>query len=294
MTLRLFVLTFAVGALTTVGARVGPEAAGPSSPAGAQDTIERTLRWSGAGEHTLEVSTVSGSIHVVGEDRQDVEMIADKTIDSNRWNRFKGTRRDIRLDATESADTIRICADADRCGCGETDRRSGDWWRDWDFVHVDFTIRVPKSTRLKLCAVNHGAVTVESIEGDFDVRNVNGRIEMTGIRGSGRAETVNGPVHATFAANPKTSSSFKTVNGRIEVVFPRDLAADLRLKTLNGGLYTDFDVTTLASTPVVAERRNGKFVYRGDRFAAVRVGSGGPQITFEGVNGDVHILRGDR
>jgi hypothetical protein len=287
MTLRLFVLTFAVGALTTAGA------AGPSSPAGVQDTIERTLRWSGGGEHTLEVSNVTGSIRVIGEDRQDVEMIADKTIDSNGRNRRSGTRRDIRLDATESADTVRICADADRCGCGAAEGRSRDWWRDWDEVTVNFTIRVPKRTRLKLCTVNRGAVTVESVEGDFDVSHVNGRIEMTGIRGSGRVETVNGPVNATFAANPKSSSSFKTVNGRIEVVFPRDLAADLRLKTLNGGLYTDFDVTALPGTPVAAERRNGKFVYRSDRFAAVRVGGGGPQITFEGVNGDVHILRGE-
>jgi hypothetical protein len=290
MTLRLFVLTFAALALTTV------RAAGPSSPAGAQDTTQRTLRWSGGGEHTLEVSTVSGSIHVIGEDRQDVEMIADKTIDSNGRNRLRGTRRDIRLDATESADTVRICADADRCGCGSTDPPR-DWWRDWDGVpgvNVDFTIRVPKSTQLILCTVNHGGVTVEGVDGDFDVSNVNGRIEMTGIRGSGRAQTVNGPVYATFAANPTSSSSFKTVNGRIEVVFPRDLAADLRLKTLRGGLYTDFDVTTLPGTPVAAERRNGKFVYRSDRFAAVRVGTGGPQITFEGVNGDVHILRGDK
>jgi hypothetical protein len=67
----------------------------------------------------------------------------------------------------------------------------------------------------------------------------------------------------------------------------------LRMKTLNGGLYTDFDVTVMPSAPVVAERRNGTFVYRNDRFAAVRVGRGGPQITFEGVNGDVHVLRGD-
>jgi hypothetical protein len=49
----------------------------------------------------------------------------------------------------------------------------------------------------------------------------------------------------------------------------------------------------MPSAPVVAERRNGKFVYRNDRFAAVRVGRGGPLITFEGVNGDVHVLRGD-
>jgi hypothetical protein len=262
-------------------------------PAVAQDTIRRTLRWSGGGEHTLEVSNVNGSIDVAGDDRQDVEMIADRTIDTNGRDGLGATRRNITLDARESADTVRVCADAERCSCDLKDRWPREWWRDWDSVHVDFTVRVPKNTRLRLCTINHGAITVEGVEGDFDVSNVNGRIDMTGIRGSGRAETVNGRVNARFAANPKAPSSFRTVNGVIEVVFPRDLAADLRMKTLNGGLYTDFDVTVLPSAPAVAERRNGKFVYRNDRFAAVRVGRGGPQITFEGVNGDVHVLRGD-
>jgi hypothetical protein len=287
MTLRLFILTFAVAVSSAAGA------ARPSSPAGAEDTIRRMLRWSGGGEHMLEVSNVNGSIYVVGSDRQDVEMTADRTIDPHRRDGFRETRRNITLDATESADTVRICADAERCGCGTTDLRLRDSWRDWDGVTVDFTVRVPKNTRLKLCTINHGAVTVEGVDGDFDVSNVNGGIEMTGVRGSGRAETVNGRVNLTFAASPKAASSFKTVNGRIEVVFPQDLAADLRMKTVHGGLYTDFDVTALPSAPVVAERRNGQFVYRSDRFAAVRVGRGGPQITFEGVNGDVHVLRGD-
>jgi hypothetical protein len=286
MTPTPFILTCAVGAATTVGAMRS------LSPI-AQDTIRRTLRWSGGGERTLEVSNVNGSIYVLGDDRQDVEMTADRTIDTDGRDGVGETRRNIRLDATESADTVRICADAERCSCSPDDRSPREWWRDWDGVHVDFTVRVPKNTRLRLCTIDHGAITVEHVEGDFDVSNINGGIEMIGIRGSGRAQTVNGRVNATFAANPKAPSSFKTVNGRIEVVFPRDLAADLRMKTLNGGLYTDFDVTVMPSAPVVAERRNGKFVYRNDRFAAVRVGRGGPLITFEGVNGDVHVLRGD-
>src|SRR5205814_7229611 len=111
------------------------------------------------------------------------------------------------------------------------------------------------------------------------------------IRGSGRAETVNGRITAAFAANPKTASSFKTVNGEIEVTFPGDLSADLRLKTLNGGLYTDFDVMPLPTFAPVPERRNGKVGYRANRFAAVRVGQGGPELTFEGLNGDVRVLR---
>jgi hypothetical protein len=67
------------------------------------------------------------------------------------------------------------------------------------------------------------------------------------------------------------------------------------MKTFNGGLYTDFDVQPLPGvmTPA-AERRNGKFMYRANEFTRVRVGSGGPQITFETLNGNVRARRTGR
>jgi hypothetical protein len=151
-------------------------------------------------------------------------------------------------------------------------------------------LRVPKDARLMLCSINGGTISVEGAAGDFDVRNVNGAIEMTGLSGSGRAETVNGKISASFSTSPKSASSFKTVNGDVVVAFPRNLAADLRLKTFHGGLYTDFDVTPLASTAPVVERRNGRSVYRSNQYAAVRVGRGGPELTFEGFNGDVRVI----
>src|SRR4249920_1537043 len=126
MTPSPFILTCAVGALTTLGAMRS------LSPAVAEDTVRRVLRWSGGGEHTLEVSNVNGSIYVIGDDRQDVDMIADRTIDTNGRNGFKETKRAIRLEATESADTVRICADAESCDCSSTEQWPRNWWRDWD------------------------------------------------------------------------------------------------------------------------------------------------------------------
>ena len=75
------------------------------------------------------------------------------------------------------------------------------------------------------------------------------------------------------------------------VTFQPTLAADLRLKTFNGGMYTDFDTTTLPALTPVTERKAGKFVYKADRAAGVRVGSGGPELRFETLNGDIRILQ---
>jgi DUF4097 and DUF4098 domain-containing protein YvlB len=115
---------------------------------------------------------------------------------------------------------------------------------------------------------------------------------MKGVAGSGRAHTVNGPVTVSFTANPKQASSFKSVNGTIDISFLDGLGADFAMKTMNGGLFTDFESQPLASTASAAgARRNGKFVYRANEYTRVRVGSGGPHITFETLNGNVRARR---
>jgi hypothetical protein len=162
-------------------------------------------------------------------------------------------------------------------------------------VRYDFTIRVPRDAKLRLCTVNGGDLIVTGTQGDFLVDNVNGRIEMNAVAGSGRAHTVNGPVKVTFTANPTNPSSFKTVNGNVDVSFVDGLSADFSMKTFNGGLFTDFDVQPLAGkAPAAPERRDGKFVYRSNSFTRVRVGRGGPEIAFETLNGNVRALSSRR
>ena len=277
-------------ALATVVATIAAASAVQSqAPADTKETIRRTLRWSGSGERTIELSNISGSIRVVGYDGRDVEMVAVQTIRADSDDAVAEAKRSVRLDVTEGAQVVRVCADADRCGCGveHWDRRRDDRYR----VSVNFDLRVPRDATLRLCTVNSGSVTVDGTAGDFDITNVNGAIQMTDVRGSGRAHTVNGRVSATFAASPTKASSFKTVNGAIEVTFPQDLSADLRLNTLHGGLYTDFDVVPLPAAAATGERRNGAWVFRSNPFASVRVGNGGPVISLQGLNGDVRVLR---
>jgi hypothetical protein len=243
--------------------------------------VRRTLRWSGTGRHTLEVSNVRGSIHVVAVDGSTVDVVA----------RRSGPVSETHAPAfREGNDAIEVCGDADRCGCHLS--TPGRPWRDEDRVgSVDLELRVPRDAELTVCAINHGEVTVAGMSGDFDVSNVNGPVHLSDMRGSGTATTVNGDVTASFAESPRSPSSFKTVNGDIEAHFPSDLAADLRLKTMNGGLFTDFDVTATPAAALTVERRDGRYVYRSNRFASVRVGHGGPELTFEGLNSEIRVLR---
>ena len=126
--------------------------------------------------------------------------------------------------------------------------------------------------------------------GDFSVRNVNGEIEMSEVAGSGSARTVNGGVKVTFRENPRANSEFASLNGSVELQFAKNLSADFRFKTLNGAVYTDYSLTALPERPPVQERRNGKLVFRTDRYTGGRVGSGGPEIKLENLNGDIRVL----
>jgi hypothetical protein len=206
-------------------------------------------------------------------------------------------QRDVRLDFADGAPRVAAVV-TDRRGhvCGEP---SNDDGRRWDRVHYDvrfdFTIKVPTEVALRLCTINGGDVIVTGTRGDFDVTNVNGHIEMNRVAGSGRAHTVNGPVTVSFTGNPTQPSSFKTVNGSVDVGFVEGLSADFAMKTFNGGLFTDFDTTAL---PVAAERversERPRYVYRRRGFTNVRVGAGGPVLTFDTLNGDVRIQRAAR
>jgi hypothetical protein len=262
-----------------------------------ESAITRTLSFAAGGGRILDVRNMSGFIHVEATNESTVQMSIRKVIRAETRDDLAEAQRDVRLDFREGAPRVEVTV-TDRRGrvCGE---RWNDDFERWERVHYDvrfdFTIRVPRDVALRLCTINGGDVIVNGTQGDFDVSNVNGLIEMNQVAGSGKAHTVNGPVTVTLTANPKQESSFKSVNGNIDVTFRDGLAADFAMKTFNGGLFTDFDAQPLAGTASASgERRNGRFVYRANEFTRVRVGAGGPQITFETLNGNVRARRGGR
>ena len=259
-----------------------------------ESAITRTLSFAAGGGRALDVRNITGFIHVEGTNDASVQMSIRKVVRAETRDDLAEAQRDVRLDFKDGGPRVEAIV-TDRSGhiCGEP-------WNDAeprrDHVHYevrfDFTIRMPRNTALRLCTINGGDVTVDGTQGDFDVSNVNGLIDMRQVAGSGRAHTVNGPVSVTFTANPQQPSSFKTVNGNVDILFLDGFSADLSMKTFNGGLFTDFDVQPLPNTAAATgERRNGRFVYRANQFTRVRVGGGGPEIMFETLNGNVRARR---
>ena len=285
-------------ALTALVVRSG--AFTPSDQPGVRDfhvrdesTISRTLRFGRSEGRTLDVRAINGSIRVIGADRSDVQLDVQRIVRAESDDDLDDAEREVVLDIADGAPRIEaIVRERDGDVCGEpSPPRSGSWHRPRYVVTHEFAIQVPRDTRLRLCTINGREILVEGTGGGFDLSNVNGRIIMPNARGSGVAHTVNGAIIASFSEQPREATEFKTINGDVLVGFPKDLSADLKMKTFNGGLFTDFDVQALTQPVPTAERREGRFVYRSNQFTLVRAGRGGPELTFDTLNGSVRILR---
>ena len=258
-------------------------------------STKQTLHFAGAGPHTLDLRDINGSITVEAYDGNDVELTVNKSVRADSDDDMRAADRDVTVNTSENADVVQVIVNQKNQGvCGEeSPHRYGSWFDSPSYeVRFDFTVRVPADTRLQLCNINGGGVTVKGTRSDFSLRNVNGHITMTDVAGSGEAITVNGPVKASFVATPSKPSRFRTINGDVVVTLPDGAAADLRLKSFSGGLYTDFDVQTMpVETLHTVEKRDGMSVYRSNDFTSVRAGNGGPELTLDTLNGDVRVLR---
>jgi hypothetical protein len=253
-----------------------------------KETIRKSFNLT-ADHKILEIDNVFGSIEVTGGEGNQVQMVVNKTISAESKDRMEAAKKEVTLDITDQPDFLKFYVNGPfRCNCNDgCEGNRGD--RGYR-VKMDFQLQVPRNIEVKLKTVNSGHVNVQNVTGNFSVHNVNGGIEMLNVAGSGLAKTVNGPVKVTFRENPRENSDFATINGNVELYFVHGLSGDFRFKTMNGHVFSDFDMTSLPAQPVNAEQRGTKFVYRSDRFTGGRIGSGGPEIKAENLNGDIRVL----
>jgi DUF4097 and DUF4098 domain-containing protein YvlB len=242
-----------------------------------------------SGARELIIDSITGFIEVTASTGNTVEVEINKSLKARSQDRMDLAKKEISLAVKQDGGLVQLMVDGPfRCHCADNST-SFHGPQLYDFAY-NFKVRVPRDIYLELRTVNDSHVLVEGTTGDYKISNVNGGIEMREVEGSGSVHTVNGEVKVSFARNPKAATSFKSVNGTLDVTFRNGLNADAKMKTMNGGLYTDFPVTALpVAANVQAERRNGGFVWKSNRMTGVRIGSGGPELSFETLNGNVLI-----
>lgn len=148
------------------------------------------------------------------------------------------------------------------------------FFKGWDETSVNFDVTLPASMKkLKIETIN-GAVNIKGIR-QVSAESVNGAIHIESDSGDARAETINGTISIQVNGLLKGEIRAEAVNGLIEIDLPADVDCDVDLNTTVGGIKTSFPL----------EVEGGLL----SRNAKGRLGSGGPKVRAETVNGAIKL-----
>jgi len=257
------------------------------------NTTQKSFPVSGAAKLILD--NVEGSLTIKGGATNQISVLVRETWSGDNEAMLQEAKKNIRIEMKQEGNTVDIYVDGpfrdNRRGGGTRTHRTHYGEERGYHAKFDFEVQVPVKTELDISTVNRGNVLVTNVQGPFEVRNVNGSIEMRDAAVGGSAHTVNGPITITFASAPTAESDFKTVNGAIRASIPPGLNADVRVKTFNGEAFTDFDSKLLPAMQPAGSRDGARFVYKSDRATSFRIGAGGIPLRFETLNGEIRIAR---
>ncbi len=250
-----------------------------------RETIQRSFTV--GGDSKVLVDNISGFVHVTGYDGNKVEIDVRKEARAESNEALAQSKREVKLDIEQVGGTVKLYVDGPFRTHDGTNYRGENYYGY--HVQYDYDIRVPRATRVDLRSINDGEIVLKGTSGDFAVHGLNGGIDMDGVSGSGDVHTLNGKVRVAFSTNPQHDCTFKTLNGAMDVYFQPPLNADLNFHTLNGGVYADFDVAPLPTTVSSGDSQGGRYLYRTNRSNSGRAGSGGPKLSFDGLNGAIRL-----
>lgn len=145
--------------------------------------------------------------------------------------------------------------------------------RTWS-SRVNWRIKVPKSTHVRVITTSGDHVHVKDILGNVIVKNVNGRLILENTPAQVSAESVNGNIIYS-TARPTGAATLSTVNGDVEIRVQQD--ADFRFvaETVRGDIITNLPA-------------RGAFF--GTTFRGSVNAPGGPTISAGTLMGDVQLL----
>ncbi len=256
------------------------------------ETVRETFELEPAdGRRQLIVDTLWGGVRVAGADRTTVAVRAERTVlaESARW--LERARTEVELDVYRPPGTLELFVDGP--WRSKIDRRewAGHHVELGYEVHYDFEIEVPRNTDVQLRTVLDGDLVLRDVDGEHRLVNVTGDVRFDGVSGSGRFESVSGSVRGDFQGSPRAASTWKTISGEVEVALPADLAADLVISSQWGEAWSEHALEALPAPVPVARRKRGKYVLRTGGEGRFRIGSGGTELRFETLSGDIRILK---
>ncbi|ACB73871.1 DUF4097 family beta strand repeat-containing protein [Opitutus terrae] len=214
-------------------------------PAASADEVETsTIKFSNPSQPgTLKLSVTNGDIDIRGTDAAEISI-----------------RTSVKQHQERRKDGMRVLSSSSSYTLVEKDNvvtlnyGSGGWHG----ASGDFTIEVPRTTKIVVTNAMGGDVKVHEIGGDIEIKSLNGEVKLDDISGGALVETMNGEIHVTMKALAADKPlSFTSMNGEVRLRVPADAKANVRLRSQNGAILTDFDEKELVTTTASLRKRDG-------------------------------------
>lgn len=217
----------------------------------------------------VSIANINGDVHIRAWDRNEVKVDAVKRAYSPQ------RLSEVTIDVNSSADSVIIKTKyPERNLTFETRNRENNP------ASVEYTLTVPRGARIENAELVNGSLDIEGVKGDVRVSLVNGELKAGGLGGEVKLSTVNGTQEVNVTTLDEAKSlTLNSVNGPIVLIVPSGANAQVKASTVHGTITNDFGFTV----------NEGQYV---GRDLTGQIGSGGPRIRLNNVNGSIAIKRG--
>jgi DUF4097 and DUF4098 domain-containing protein YvlB len=142
---------------------------------------------------------------------------------------------------------------------------------------VDYVLTVPRKAILESIELINGRIDIDAVEGNVKASSINGSVTAHGLMGEAKLSTINGPLEAVFTQLDDAKPIWlNSINGNVTLIIPSNSNAMIRANTVHGAINNDFGIQV----------KHGEYV---GHSLDGQIGTGGPKIKLENVNGAIHI-----
>jgi len=152
----------------------------------------------------------------------------------------------------------------------------------------DYRLMVPNKVRVMIEEINWGG-------GDFELRNLEGEIEIKSKNGDMKLLNITGPVIANSTSGDMEitmenlsqmgPTSISLVSGFIDLSMPANSGADLFLSSISGEIYTDLDIQ------ISGDREGNMRRLGGGRKVEGTLNGGGVEVSLKTISGDIYLRK---
>lgn len=259
-------------------------------------------------EGSVSVENVAGNILIHSWDKEQVKMIATKSVGTVWEEQAEKLLDDIEIEIITKKSQLSI----------NTRYPISSWWNQITSLssapRIDYELWVPLNATVQIKSVSgniqikekNNDIKVETVSGDIELSDIWGNIEVSTISGDINIQNSEGTIMAKSVSgdikiietkgavssinttsgdiwveleeidNTSSGMNFSSISGDIDLFLPESIEADIDIQTVSGKISTDFKIA-------VQETLGKRGKVQGT------IGAGGVRIKFKTTSGDISL-----